>query len=139
MRWSELAAHVESKYEVLALRDDALSVRWNGVETRGVGPQKLVLIHARLVDLHSVMVAAFVGSEHAWSLRDALLHGSGLVAGGIALRDGAYVLRVSALLDTLRTFELDSIVDYAARKATELRQLLVRADADPRPFEWIQD
>jgi hypothetical protein len=137
--WEELTRHVKSSQEVVGVRPDSLSMRWNGAGTNGIGPQKLVLIDAKLVDLRCVMIVALVCSEHQIPHREALRDSGALIAGGLALKDGAYVLRVSALLDDLRPAQLDAIVEHVANTATELRRRLGKHEKDLSLYSWIQD
>jgi hypothetical protein len=139
MTWDDLAAYIRSRFTTLLERPDSLSIRWNGDGTRDVGPQKLVVIHATLTDLPCVMVVALVGAEHGLSCRDALINSSAYIAGGLALKDGAYTLRITAFLDTLRRPELGAMIEYAASKATDLRGRLKAPVVDDALFAWFRD
>ena len=97
------------------------------------------MINATLTDFPCVMVVALVGSENGLSFRDALINSSAYIAGGLALKDGTYTLRITALLDTLRQPELGAIIEYAASKATDLRRKLRAPVVDAGLFAWLRD
>ena len=103
MNWSEIRGHISERHELLVAHPDSVRFRWHRPGTDAV---ELVILEDTVLDIRCVMIAALVGRERAWA-------DTGL-ATRIALENGAYVLRVSALLEPLQPAELDTLIDYVA-------------------------
>jgi len=121
------------------MRADSVSLRWRGRGTERVGAQMLVLLDARFGDLRWVMMLALVGLEQHGSYREVLIDNGLRVVGDVVLKDGAYMLRLSALVDALRPAELEELIERVAASATVLRSGLVPPDRKLDCYSWIQD